>query len=214
MKRVIVKLLTIGLSLAVFAGCAGNSVRLEVGDGSVIAAMIEESFPSLDAKIKSTERYIEYHNISLVDADKLKQSLETKGFSSDNVTYEKEITYKGTSYAATAKISPVKSAEEYNVILRIDNKNGDVDDKYVFDDVFGRIDSKFSYAALIRVYDRHVESHFKIYDLKLRRKYGFKRDEGGVLSKNDGNFYYQWIVSYAVFSDDPLVGWSIERLPQ
>jgi hypothetical protein len=205
----LLKLLVAGLSLALFVSCA-NAVSNE-SDTSKMIVMIEESFPQLDAKVKSAEIYIEYYNTSSANADKLKQSLEANKFSFDNVSYKKDINYQNTQYTATAKIKPIK--EGYNIILRIDNSKGEVDGKYVFDDVFGHISGDVSFAMLVRTYDRSVESFFKMYDLKLRHKYGFAKDKNsGILAKDDDNFYYQWIVSYAVISDDPIVGWSIERL--
>jgi hypothetical protein len=211
MKKTAIKLLITGLSLAVFAGCAGSSVGLSGGNISKTAPMLKELFPPLDAEVDAAIKIIEYDNISSADIDILKQSLKAKGFAYKDAIYSKDIIYKGMPHTATARIVFAKVLEKYGVFLSIRNINGDIDES-IFDDVFGYVSGKFSQTEIIKSYDKNAVHSLNAYGLKLIDEYEFEEDYGVILVKNDGNFLYLW--GGVDFSNNVMVTWNIEALPQ
>jgi hypothetical protein len=208
MKKTIAKLLTAGLSLALFASCA-NAVSNENGWGEAIIAM-EESFPLIDTKADRTDKIIKYDDVSLTDANKFEQSLKTKKFLLDNTTYyNKNITYQNTQYVAVVDINFVEATKKYAIVLTIVNTNGDVDAD-AFNNIFGRINGSFFFASIIRYYGGDITPYLQTYEVVLRHKYGFKQDKNNVVfTKNSDNFTYQY--SGAFLSKHSMAIWNIEK---
>jgi hypothetical protein len=218
--KIALRLLVGVFGLLLLAGCGGGSGSSGGGE----TPTIENSFPELRAVNGATNSagvvngILEpiYAHRSLVHwyvpsgyTQDFEAFIRQQQYSlASSGSYIKSIPHSdGITYDATVSIlNPIGADTTYQIMLRLDNANGDVA-VGLFDEIYGEIDGKFARISLHHTYSGDQTDVFRTYETLLQAE-GFELTSSNHWEKREGKISYAFL--WSIVSSLSGASWHIE----